>query len=375
MTNGGTRLRVTLISKALVVGAYQTKLVEMTRCDPTLELTAIVPPYWREGNQRISLEQAHSEGYRLIVTPMAFNGSYHLHFYPHLARLLAETQPDLCHIDEEPYNWATYHALRAAQRVGAKVIFFTWQNIARRYPWPFSWLEKSVYAGVQGAIAGNRAAAEVLRQKGYRGPIRVIPQFGVDPILFSPPTQGMPDRPFTIGYAGRLEEVKGLGTLAEAIKGLEGPWRLLIVGEGPYRERLRQSLAQAGVGERVTFAGRVPSQKMPAYLHEMDVLVLPSLTRPNWKEQFGRVLIEAMACGVPVVGSDSGEIPHVIGEAGLIFPEGDALLLRRCLERLQQDMAFRQDLARRGRERVLQHYTQAQIAAQTVAFYREVLAP
>ncbi|MBC7239486.1 MAG: glycosyltransferase, partial [Chloroflexi bacterium] len=96
---------------------------------------------------------------------------------------------------------------------------------------------------------------------------------------------------------------------------------------------------------------------------------------PKWKEQFGRVLIEAMACGVPVVGSDSGEIPHVIGEAGLIFPEGDALLLRRCLERLQQDMAFRQDLARRGRERVLQHYTQAQIAAQTVAFYREVLAP
>lgn len=374
MTNGGMRLRVTLISKAFVVGAYQTKLVEMARCDDGMELTAIVPPYWREGGRRIPLERADLERCRFIVSPMAFNGSYHLHFYPGLERLLAEVRPDLCHIDEEPYNWATYHALRAAQKVGAKAIFFTWQNIARRYPWPFSTFEQEVYAGVSGAIAGNRAAAEVLRQKGYRGRLAIIPQFGVDPTLFAPRLRKGSNYSFTIGYAGRLEEMKGLGTLAEALIGLRGEWQLLIAGEGPYQARLEGRLAQKGQGKRITFTGRIPSREMPEFLNQLDVLVLPSLTRPNWKEQFGRVLIEAMACGVPVVGSNSGEIPHVIGEAGLIFPEGDALRLRECLERLQGDVVLRQNLAHRGRERVLQHYTQAQIAQETVAFYREALA-
>ncbi len=227
---------------------------------------------------------------------------------------------------------------------------------------------------MDGAIAGNRAAAEVLRQKGYRGPLEVIPQFGVDPTLFAPSPQPAADRPFTIGYAGRLEEAKGLGTLVEALAGLGGEWRLLIGGQGPYRDRMEKALEQAGLGARAHFAGYIPSRDMPSFLAQMDVLVLPSRTRPNWKEQFGRVLIEAMACGVPVIGSDSGEIPHVIGEAGLIFPEGEALRLRQCLERLQNDGALRQDLARRGRDRVLAHYSQAQIAAKTVAFYREVLS-
>ena len=73
----------------------------------------------------------------------------------------------------------------------------------------------------------------------------------------------------------------------------------------------------------------MPSTEVPAVLRALDVLVLPSLTTPSWKEQFGRVLQEAMACAIPVVGSDSGEIPHVIGDAGLVTPEGDAAALRR----------------------------------------------
>jgi glycosyltransferase involved in cell wall biosynthesis len=103
-------------------------------------------------------------------------------------------------------------------------------------------------------------------------------------------------------------------------------------------------------------------------------LVLPSRTRPNWVEQFGRVLIEAMASGVPVVGSDSGEIPNVIGDAGLVFPEGDIGRLRAHLQSLIDDPGLWAALARRGRERVQARYTQARIAAETVQVYREVLA-
>jgi glycosyltransferase involved in cell wall biosynthesis len=113
---------------------------------------------------------------------------------------------------------------------------------------------------------------------------------------------------------------------------------------------------------------------MPAFLQTLDLLVLPSRSRPNWQEQFGRILVEAMACGVPVVGSDSGEIPHVIGDAGVVFPEDNVAALTAALRRLQSDADERTALARRGRQRVLAHYTQEQIAAQTADAYRATMA-
>jgi len=80
-----------------------------------------------------------------------------------------------------------------------------------------------------------------------------------------------------------------------------------------------------------------------------------------------------MACGVPVVGAESGEIPHVVGEAGLVFPEDDWEALRDLLVRLMDDADLRAEMARRGRERVLAHYTQTRVAEETVRFYRRVL--
>jgi glycosyltransferase involved in cell wall biosynthesis len=365
-------LRVTLVSKACVVGAYQTKLEAIAAHDD-VELSVVVPPYWRQGQQRLTLERAHVEGYRLIEAPVALNGRFHVHFYPTLPRILRRTRPHLLHMDEEPYNLATYLAVRAAEGLGARALFFTWQNLLRRYPPPFRWMERYVYRHVAGAIAGNQDAVEVLRAKGYAGPARVIPQFGVDPTLFAPRGDVPSDRSLVIGYAGRLVEAKGLDVLMAALDQFEAPWRLMICGTGPWEARLTAWAATRGWSGRLTLCGQVPSEAMPERLAQMDVLVLPSRTRPNWKEQFGRVLIEAMACEVPVVGSDSGEIPHVIGEAGLVVPEGDAEALRQALHGLRHP-ARRRALGQRGRERVLQSYTQAEIAAQTVAFYRHLLA-
>ncbi len=369
--SGGQPLRVTLISKACVIGAYQTKLEELA-AQPDIELTVIVPPFWREHGRKIPLERAHTTGYRLVVAPAVFNGSFHTHFYPTLPSLLRRLRPEICHIDEEPYNLATYLALRAAQEVRAKTVLFTWQNLARPYPPPFRQFERYAYRHADAIIAGNRDAIAVLRAKGYQGPVRLIPQFGVDPEIFSPAGTPHGD-PCVIGYAGRLVEQKGLLTLVEALAGLTGRWQLVLYGSGPLEEELRARFAVLGLAERVRFAGRVSSLEMPRHLAQMDVLVLPSLTRPNWKEQFGRVLVEAMACGVPVIGSSSGEIPNVIGDAGLVFPEGDAAALRAALGRLLGDPSLRRTLGQRGRQRVLAHYTQAHIAAETAALYRDVL--
>jgi glycosyltransferase involved in cell wall biosynthesis len=111
---------------------------------------------------------------------------------------------------------------------------------------------------------------------------------------------------------------------------------------------------------------------MPDLLRGLDVLVLPSVSRPNWTEQFGRILVEAMACGVPVIGSSSGEIPEVIGQAGLIFPEGDASALAAHLQRLAGDPTLRGELATSGRARALERYTHRAVAEATVDMYRQL---
>ncbi|MFW6182814.1 MAG: glycosyltransferase, partial [Chloroflexota bacterium] len=337
------------------------------------ELAVVVPPVWQDPAGPIPLERSHTSGYQLYVDPIRFNGQFHLHYYPHLNKRLRQFRPHILHMDEEPYNLATWLGVRQARRVGARTLFFSWQNIERRYPFPFSAIERAVLKDVDYAIVGNEAAAEVWRAKGYEGPLQVIPQFGVNPDIYAPPPQRDRGRTFTIGSAGRrLVPEKGNDILLRAVARLPGLWRVVIAGDGPERASLEQLARELDIGERVHFDGVIPSDQMPAYMRQLDVLVLPSRTLPNWKEQFGRVLVEAMACEVAVIGSDSGEIPNVVGDAGLIFPEGDVQALTAELCRLMKTEGFRDELGRAGRERVLQQYTQAQIAAKTVEVYHQI---
>jgi glycosyltransferase involved in cell wall biosynthesis len=365
-------MRVLMLSKACIVGIYQRKLEEIARRG--VDLLTLVPPSWRDERGETPLERVYTEGYRLEAVPIARNGDFHLHFYPTLGAHIRAFKPDIVHIDEEPYNLATWHALYHARRAGAKTLFFSWQNIARRYPPPFGWGERWTLGAADYAIAGTESAAEVWRAKGYRGKLAVIAQFGTDPALFQP-AQTRPERPFTVGYFGRLVEEKGIAVLLRAAAQLQSDWRLILLGGGPQRDELARLAEDLGVAERVEFRAQVPSTAMPAQYHDLDVLALPSLTRPNWKEQFGRVLVEAMASGIPVVGSKSGAIPDVIGDGGLVVPEGDANALAAALHRLCADPALRADLGGRGRARAIDHFTHESVAAATVEVYREMMRP
>ncbi|MCY4147206.1 MAG: glycosyltransferase family 4 protein [Chloroflexi bacterium] len=363
-------MRVLMLSKACLVGIYQSKLEAIARAG--VELLCLVPPSWRDERGEQQLERSHTAGYQLRAVPIRFNGSFHLHHYPSLGHELRAFHPQIVHIDEEPYNLATWQALWLARRLGAKALFFSWQNILRRYPPPFNWGERWTLRNADYALAGTDDAAGVLRAKGYRGALAVIPQFGASPQLFRP-TQAISARPFTIGFIGRLVPEKGVDSLLRAAAQLTGEWQLRIIGGGTESAALARLADALGIGERVTFLGQLPSPALPAQYHQLDVLALPSRTRGNWKEQFGRVLVEAMASGLPIIGSDSGAIPGVVGDAGIIVPEGDSLALAQALRQLRDQPALRQDLRQRGRTRFLTRFTDEGIAAATVAAYREML--
>jgi glycosyltransferase involved in cell wall biosynthesis len=367
-------MRILMVSKACLVGAYQTKLEAIAKYED-VELTVIVPPVWQDPAGDVVLERSHTDGYQLLVDPLNFNGQFHLHYYPKLKKRLETLRPDILHMDEEPYNFATWRGVRHARGIGAKSLFFSWQNIHQNYPIPFRQMESYVLKNVDYAVMGNEAAVQVWQQKGYSGPYKVIPQFGVEPEIFKPSNSRDAGRGFIIGAAGRrLVPEKGVDLLMAAVAKLPGIWRLHIAGEGPERIVLEELAHDLGIYNRVHFDGVIPSDQMPAYLGQFDVLVQPSRTLSNWKEQFGRVLVEAMACEVVVVGSDSGEIPHVIGPAGRTFPEDNLKSLYEILLQLLKDETLRKELGQAGRQRVLTHYTQNKIAARTVDVYREMMS-
>jgi glycosyltransferase involved in cell wall biosynthesis len=271
----------------------------------------------------------------------------------------------------------------------AKNLFFTWWNLPYNLKFPVSLLEAYNLSNTHGVVAGNQDGVEVLRQHGYHGPIKVMPQLGVDESRFRPQPQpelksqfGIQPDDFVVGFVGRFVEEKGLLTLGKALAGLQGhPWKWLLLGRGPLQSVLVEKAAEWGIKDQVILVESVPHDEVPSYINLMNTLVLPSetntqfktLTAAGWKEQFGHVLIEAMASKVPVIGSDSGEIPYVIEDAGLVFPEGDVAALQNCLRQLMEQPDLVQKLAELGYERAMSQYTNQALARQLLDFYKQLL--
>ncbi len=371
-------MRVLTISKPYVAAAYRRKLTLLK--ERGFEVGLICPESWAGQ----AFEASASDGdYWLRRLPIGLDGRNHFHFYEGLAAAVAEFRPDVLNVEEEHYSLVTYQAFRLAARCRAKPLFYTWQNIRKRYPPPFSWIERKIFREAAAGVCGNQEAIDVLRAKGFLGLAPEIPQMGVTLELFHPRDAeestrarlrqelGLAGDGLWCGFFGRLVEEKGLGNLVDAVPRVPG-LRLLIVGSGPEKERLESQIARLGMGERIRLLGPVRSESVASYLKAIDVLCLPSLTRPNWKEQFGRVLIEAMAAEAVVVGSSSGEIPRVIADAGLVFPEGDVEALAAQLRRLAESKDLRTSLRATGAARVRRLYTNDVVADRWAELFTRV---
>lgn len=351
---------------------YRHKFALMER-DARFEIGLICPKAWGAQSAEMDLE---TPPYYFRQLDIRLNGHNHFHTYVGLARAIDDFQPDVLNIEEEHYSLVTAQAFLLAKKRGIPAIFYTWQNIAKTYPPPFSWIEKMVLGQAAVAVGGNAESIAILRQKGYQGPCMQIPQMGINLEFFAPRTsgdserkrakseQGLNPEQFWIGFVGRLVEEKGIQVLLKALA--LSPKQMvhaLILGDGPYASHLQKMADDLGIASRVQFVPFVPSAAVPSYLRAIDALCLPSLTRPNWKEQFGRVLTEAMASEAVILGSSSGEIPHVIGDSGLVHPEGDAATLSSQISLLVESPDLLQHLKAKGAERVRANFTNDMIAS------------
>lgn len=389
-------MKILVASHTYIVDLNREKLRELARLEPNLEVMVVVPKRWKPGGVQKKLIESKpvDEGNFRVVPVSNFSKSQQglLMFGFDLFNVLREFQPDIMQVEQgaKSLAYAQFITNNRLLKLGAKNVFFTWWNLPYEVKFPLSALERYNLNNTDGVVVGNQDGATILREHGYEGAMTVLPQLGVDEQLFCPQNVldlreelGITPQEFVVGFVGRFVEEKGLMTLAKALQGLgDRPWRWLLLGRGPLREPLEAWAKEQGLADKLTFVESVPHDQVSRYINLLDTLLLPSettyrfktLSSVGWKEQFGHVLIEAMACRVPVIGSDSGEIPHVIGESGLVFPEGDADRLRDCLLKLMENPELAGELAQRGYHRALAEYTNRAIAQKQLAFYKELLA-
>jgi glycosyltransferase involved in cell wall biosynthesis len=350
------------------------------------DISIVLPQSWKNEYGKV-LIPTHCSDYhgQLIPLHVFRSGDIPLHFYRSLLiKLLQDENPDFIYVHHEPYAIATIQLYIAnALSIRKPISFFTWQNIYKNYPFPFRQAESWVLHQSFFAFAGSVGAKEVLIKKGFLGEVEILPG-SVDLDVYFPRHEAETIRDqlqskseeILIGYVGRLTQEKGLKTLMYALKIIESlPWKLIVIGSGEYQQTLELIASDLKIEDRVRFMGFTPHYETPLYLSAFDVLILPSETHSNWKEQFGRVIIEAMACGTPVVGSDSGEIPNLIHATGggLIFPEGQPQLLSESLRKMILDSDLRQKLSTQGQEAVKSTYTNVEIAKRFIRKVEEIL--
>ncbi|HEY0071333.1 MAG TPA: glycosyltransferase family 4 protein [Chloroflexia bacterium] len=381
-----TRHSVLWIWHAAVVAEYQKPVQELAGY-PDLDVTLMLPRRWPErAGQMVRAETLPDARFGLVVARTMFTGFYYIYFFPSLLYHLLRLRPDIIYCYEEAHTLmgALVLLLRRRFMPRARVFLYAAQNIKKKYPFPFRLFERYCFRNADMILACGSTVAATLRSKGYRGPLRVVP-LPTDTCAFAPDPDrreavrrelAIPRDALVVLYAGKLVEEKGIRTFWRAFEEVAGEQEnayLVLAGGGPLKAEIEEKAREAGLSSRVRLPGVVHNTGLPGIMNAADVFVLPSETRDNWREQFGRVAVEAMSSALPVIGSDSGEIPTVLGDAGLIFPEGDRAALAAHLRRLAADPPLRAELGHLGRERALKLFSTEKVAAQHYEAYRQAM--
>jgi glycosyltransferase involved in cell wall biosynthesis len=344
----GTRGRLLAVSHPSVVSVNQEVYRELQKRG--WDVTIVLPSRWRSEYSQQDMTPQVLDGMEASLrrTAVVLRGHPQRHLYLASAGALTRSaRADVAFIEAEPFSLAATQWSHALKRLRVPFGVQCAENIDRRLPLPVRLMRSRVLRDAAFVAARSDSAARLARDWGARGEVALAPH--AVPLWRDVPAPR--ERPFTVGYAGRLVPSKGLLDLLAAVRRLDAPVELLLIGDGEQRAELE---GQPIPGSRVRVIDDLSHEQMAAGYAQLDVLALPSHTTPTWKEQFGRVIVEALWCGVPVVGSDSGEIPWLIEltGGGLVYPEGDSDALAARLAELRAQPALRRELAAAGRAAV-----------------------
>ena len=367
------RKRILIIDN-LAVESSRRSVYRFLAQRPECEIHLLVPRRWKETSGVIACESEPSSDLQLHIGGILFGYRHHRVLYSDLFRVTRKVRPDIVLAVHAPENYATLQLLAARRLLllSMKIGLFASRNIdlpSVGFPYKLSFLNSIcdwVTEVSKVDVVYHRPESFGHLYRRYTERTVYIPH-SVDCSVFAPDSSSTErKKAITLGYVGRLIEAKGVHILIEALSRIQENVRLVIVGEGPNRPKLQALAKKLDLSDRVKILSPVPYSEMPRLLNSLDVLVLPSLETTHWKELFGRILIEAMACGVPVVASASGGIPDVVGDAGILFNVGDVADLVEKLRGLTQDPSKAEELGQRGRERV-QKLFDARVVAEMLA--------
>ncbi|MDR5708379.1 MAG: glycosyltransferase family 4 protein [Armatimonadota bacterium] len=303
---------------------------------------------------------------------------------PGMMRRIQAIGPAVIHV-HSPFT-AGRLGLGAARALGVPLIF-THHTLYPEYVHYIPWIPRAVAARLVRAhvvrfcnrcdavIAPSRAVRDLLRAQGVRSRIEVIPTAALDleGIARIPPADrrvlGIPPHRVLLVYVGRLAREKNLDLLLEAFARAcnARPLHLLLVGHGPQRTELERRAREAGILDRVTFAGALPHEEALAWMKASDVFVFASRT-----ETQGLAVVEAMACGLPVTAvratGTSETVTH--GQTGLLV-DPDPEALASAMARLVDQPGLQRELAEQARAAATQ-WSEAAQAERVLALYRSV---
>jgi len=376
-------MRVLIIDKTAVLAANHERFAELAARG--VQLTVLSPRVWIEHGRKVAAEVRESTDYEIVLGRTMWKGYYGRGMYlTGLARALRRARPEIVQLLDEPYSLFAAQTMRKCRLWArrARILFYTWENIYRDWKYPsrisrlYARVDRRMHRRAAGGVCATRQAERVLRLKGFSKTTAVIP-YGVGRDFFAAGEARdgtASERPFTVGYLGRMLAMKGVEDLLTAFSTtFLRDARLELWGAGADEARLTDKARSVGVLQRATFHPPAPPEEIPALLSQLDALVLPSRTTRQWSEQLGRVLIEAMAAGVPVVGADSGAIPEVLDDAGLLYPEGQSRALAQRLAFIRDHAEGRAHLVAQGRARAAARFTWARFAEDFIAFWQKVL--
>lgn len=383
-----SRLKVTLVTHAYLAEENRKKLALLAR---DVELEVVSPdractPLFR---YRIESPVIQQDGYTMrFFRPLPESGIPARYVLWSGDLGLRRFRPDVVHIEGEPWTLLAQQVLGCARRhaPAAAVVCTVRQNTYTGYgalTGGKDWLARRAIARVDRFLAGNTGSRRILEERFGVPSEKIVAnlQLGVDTEHFRPATPeerrerrrrwGLAEDSLVVGYCGRLVEEKGLLDLLEALRGAwagsGARWQLALLGDGPLRARL-----EAEAGETLVLHRAVPHAEVAVFLQALDVFVLPSAVLREHEEHDAHALLEAMACGLPCVGTTSGVIPEVLSGAGLLVPPSSPAALAEAIGQLL-DPARRQRSGEAGRQRILERYSNQRVVEKQVEAYAQAL--